>query len=147
LSTIFVLIAIIDNGLFTLSTPSSYYVADATIDYGSFTLSSNSVANADENMRAIKELNLFDQIVEGVDTHRLMPKVVENGYLALSALVEADGKLSARDMSKPCITFILQIEGTVFPIVHTTATRNASANTVDIQYQIIISFFNGCMHP
>lgn len=47
---------------------------------------------SDENMKVIKQLNIPQLIVQGIDEHKAEPTLVKNGFLALAAIVEADGK-------------------------------------------------------
>lgn len=46
-----------------------------------------------ENMKVIKQLNIPQLIIRGLEEHKTEPNLVKNGFLALSAIVEADGKL------------------------------------------------------
>ena len=49
---------------------------------------------SDENINVIKELHIPELIMQGVEEHRAIPELVKNGFLALAAIVDADGKIS-----------------------------------------------------
>jgi hypothetical protein len=49
---------------------------------------------SDENIKIIKELHIRELILQGVEEHRAVPELVKNGFLALAAIVGADGKPS-----------------------------------------------------